>query len=557
MKTRLLAFVFILATVMTAVAVENGDLLPKQFQRFEIPLPQSQVLRLRLVEVSPDANLFASQDFSIGSTIKTDDATGGYTNRLTTTSVSGSVYLSAELTGGKTGWWVIPMGETEVSRAQYAAVMGLPMPNKDEGELPQTSLTTNEVQVFCDRLNAYLASDPKAKKLMVQLAASKKHGIPFARLPMENEWEFAARGGKCVDEQSFSEAHPEYMEMENLGGSTAKLNRVGRSGAVNACGIHDMLGNVQELVQGGFCPEYNYGRVGGLSVRGGSYVTPPREVFTYTRREISPYGEDGQPYRSNQVGFRLVLGSTIGSGAQIKSEDLNEAWKDYWKTRVAHRPGEVATDSLNTKLEAERDDLRKQLVAMREDFKKLNASGIAEAGKKDELLNAMNNRVAEMTERLQQMENRVSRSQAVQAQAAMLMIYYASHNAVLNGKKLSRMQNYLKLLQEESEAGLEEDRAKVQEAKDTVQALQANVLTYWEQYSRGCEALKEVDEAVVIREEQKRMAEIQRKAKEDAAVKGQEKVFNVAMKHYRLYQNSGRLTSEAREAWCKELSHLQ
>lgn len=540
-------FSTIIFAVGLAAAEQSTTPLPLQFK---LPLPQGQSMTFRMVPVSRDDNPFSSFEFNIGASIQTDSEEGSFRNRLTPTSVSGSVYLPASFLKQDTGCWVLPMGETEVTRMQYAAVMGLPLPGEEEKNQPQTEVSTTEVQMFCDRLNSFLLTDAKAKKLMEQLTVSKKHGTPFVRLPLENEWEFVARGGTCVDERSFAAAQPPYMEKENLGGASVSINNAGRSGAQNACGVHDMLGNVQELVQGEFCPEYNYGRAGGLLVRGGCYITPPREVFAYTRREFAPYTEEGKPYSSKQVGFRVALGSTISADTPMSFDDLCSAWVAFWKDHVSHRPGEGVTDSLNTKLEAERDDLRKQLAALKDTLDNVTHAADNE-GSNETLLRETSDRLTDMTARLQQMENRVSRSQAVQAQSAMVMIYYASAAAAQNSAEMRHTEKRVAALK-----ALGASAEDMEAVKLKAQVLQDNVATYWEQFARGCEALKEVDEAVVKRQEAERAAEISRKAAADKNKGQQVEVFRLAMQHYRNYLQSGRLSVETRDAWYSDLSKL-
>ena len=263
-------------------------------------------------------------------------------------------------------------------------------------------------------------------------------------------------------------------------------------------------------------------------------------------------GAKKQPFRDEVTGFRLVLGSTIGS-ERLSDRVLQEQWQAYRQGRVSHRPGELVTDSLTTKLEAEKADLRKQLSALKADFDKLSASGKVAAGEKDELLKAMGNRMAEMTERMQQMENRVRKSQVVQAQASLQMIYSASADMLQNLSQLRYEKDRRKGL---ALSGASRDML---EAVDSgILILQENVDVFWKRYAMGCEALKEVDAVIVSEQEAFRLRDITNKAAADQTGSSQiqEKVFRIAMKYYRKYVQTGRLAQPECRAWYSELDHL-
>ncbi len=545
-----------------ANAMEQGNSAISEPRVLVLPLPRGQEMEFAMIPVGNSTNIFTSVDFYVGNVImnsedddESDTDTPTFRNRLTTTSVSGTVLVTTALFGQNTNYWALPMGVTEVTRAQYAAVMGEPEPPKDKAQLPIVGLNGVQIQAFCDKFNEWLATNKDAREVMQRLTASRKHGMPYVRLPLENEWEFAARGAQCVDKEKFDRSIPyenvtEMSENENLYSPSSSLKEVGVSGEPNACGLCDMLGNVREIVSGDFRPEYSFGRVGGLLVRGGSYVDRPGEVYSYTRSEFAPYEEEtGKPFTNPVTGFRLVLGSTISTNG-LSTKEIETDFVEYWKERVEHRPREVVTDSLTTKLEAERNDLRKQLAALKSDFDKVTQKS-SDAANKEAVLRKMSEKVTDMTARLQQMENQVSKSQTVQAQAALLMIYYASAGAAQNSVELRQAEKRVVALKA---IGAKADE--IETAKLKISVLQDNIATYWEQYARGCEALKEVDETVVTHQESEREKEIRRKALADKNKAVQVDVFRLAMQHYRRYRQNGRLSDEARNAWYRELSEL-
>ena len=125
------------------------------------------------------------------------------------------------------------LGETEVTQAQWQAVMGN-NPSKFKGDdRPVENVSWKDVQVFIKRLN-------------------NRSGKRF-RLPTEAEWEYAARAGTQT---------ARYWG-DGIGSNNANCNGCGSrwdsdetapvgSFKPNAFGLHDMLGNVWEWT----CSEY-------------------------------------------------------------------------------------------------------------------------------------------------------------------------------------------------------------------------------------------------------------------------------------------------------------
>ncbi|HSH92935.1 MAG TPA: bifunctional serine/threonine-protein kinase/formylglycine-generating enzyme family protein [Roseimicrobium sp.] len=123
------------------------------------------------------------------------------------------------------------LGTTEVTRQQYAAVMGLPKPPASEATLPATNVSWFDAVTFCHRL-------------------SEKDGRTY-RLPTEAEWEYSCRLG---NPQSVDAILPK--RAWTLGNSRGALHPVGSKQA-DDLGVFDMLGNAQE-----WCADraYDYSR---------------------------------------------------------------------------------------------------------------------------------------------------------------------------------------------------------------------------------------------------------------------------------------------------------
>jgi len=172
---------------------------------------------------------------------------------------------------------------TEVTQAQWTAVMGS-NPSHFQGEsLPVDQVSWNDVQEFIGKLNAI---DP-----------GKNY-----RLPTEAAWEYACRAGTT---------EPQYGDLDAIAwfhaNSEERTHPVGEK-APNAWGLYDMLGNVWELcadwkdsypsgpVTDPAGPASGYYRVS----RGGGWFDARPAVNATFRSSPEP------TYRGSSLGFRLA-----------------------------------------------------------------------------------------------------------------------------------------------------------------------------------------------------------------------------------------------------------
>lgn len=178
------------------------------------------------------------------------------------------------------------MGRTEVTQAQWQAVMGSnPSYFKDCLQCPVEQVSWYDAQSFIDKLNA------------------QNDGFRY-RLPTEAEWEYAARAGTTGDYAGDLDSMAWYEPNSNK-----KTHPVANKQA-NAWGLYDMHGNVWEWCQDWYVADYysnspDINPMGATSgklrvVRGGGWFFPgeyPRSAF---RGKSSP----SVPYFS--LGFRVV-----------------------------------------------------------------------------------------------------------------------------------------------------------------------------------------------------------------------------------------------------------
>lgn len=184
---------------------------------------------------------------------------------------------------------------TEVTQAQWRQVMaGTTLANPSSfascgDSCPVERVSWNDIQTFLARLNQ---QDP---------------GKDF-RLPTEAEWEYAARSGSR-DDYGIAGDPCRFAWTSDCG---ALASRAVGLGVSNAYGLHDMHGNVGELVNDRYSASYystgasidpRGPRTGSSrSVRGGSFARPASDARSSAR------DAQGQSSPSGSVGFRLARG---------------------------------------------------------------------------------------------------------------------------------------------------------------------------------------------------------------------------------------------------------
>ena len=183
------------------------------------------------------------------------------------------------------------IGKTEVTQAQWKAVMGN-NPSYFKGDnQPVEQMTWNVAMEFCEKLNA-MGKAPRGWKFT---------------LPTETQWEYAARGGKKSRGYKYAGSN-DVGEVAWYGGN--KPHPVGMK-KENELGLYDMSGNVWEWCLDDYQkdnsmakPEFDRGndRGGSLRVhRGGSWGDGARYCRSAFRNFVVPSLRDGH------LGLRLAL----------------------------------------------------------------------------------------------------------------------------------------------------------------------------------------------------------------------------------------------------------
>ncbi len=179
------------------------------------------------------------------------------------------------------------MAVTEVTQAQWRAVMGTDPSHFAGDDLPDEQVSWNGAQAFLTQL-------------------SQVEGIAYS-LPIEGQWEYACRAG-TQSAYSFGEDPSRLWYYAWYGANSGLTTHSVGTEAPNAWGLHDMHGNVHEWCQDWYDlypPGPVVDPVGPQScvmrvLRGGPWNNSTRFCRSAYRLWLHP------SYRYNAIGFRIV-----------------------------------------------------------------------------------------------------------------------------------------------------------------------------------------------------------------------------------------------------------
>jgi hypothetical protein len=351
-KSRTLLALWLLST--TPLAAQPSLYNPKPLDDdLLLPLPDGTELAFRAVAV-PGKAFWGDA----GRVVQLGDAAGGAFEGLQRAQVSGS-FPAVDGSG-----WLSYLGKYELTKGQFVAVLGMDrfiglsgdpedknLPTltgsaRDEAlKMPLAYVGHSAILEFLQRYNAWLF-DPAHPERAARLPSQA--GVPgYVRLPTEQEWEYAARGGQPAKTAgTFDQRLPFAPGQLNehawtLGNAKHRVRPIGLR-KPNGLGLHDLYGNVQEIVAGVFQPEIWQGKPGGVPVRGASVSTPDKEVRAANRAEFdawawNPDQKRMEERRTFNTGARLAIGSNVIVSSEGRRQ-LEQEYADYKQARRAATP---------------------------------------------------------------------------------------------------------------------------------------------------------------------------------------------------------------------------
>ncbi len=266
-----------------------------------LPLPCNRIMAFRKVYTSNDPKKIKDKNYNAGSAQNKSPMSQNPNLRY----VQGSFHDSH-------GYYFL-IAKYELMAGQYDALV-----NSDKCDTLKLNKLSRLPAVKISYFDAMNAAH--AYSLFLQQSKdsfkSENNTVAYARLASDDEWEFAARGGNAVTQSQFESNLPP-MENDDLSlyawfdgpmSANGKLQLAGLK-KPNPLGIHDMLGNAQEMTLEPF-KAVRTGRLlglsGGICVRGGSYLTPKDSLSSSARTE-KPLYINGSDVVANDTSTRFVL----------------------------------------------------------------------------------------------------------------------------------------------------------------------------------------------------------------------------------------------------------
>jgi formylglycine-generating enzyme required for sulfatase activity len=247
------------------------------------------------------------------------------------------------------------IGKYEISTWQWQTVMqsdcpGWDQPFKIDDPRPKTNISWFEAVEFTRRYTEWLL-----KNNPDTLPKFPDGRIAYIRLPTEAEWEYAARGGHRVSANEIN--HEVFFPLNNrpfadyavytLTGAAKPPDRLAWIGTrcPNPLGLFDTAGNAAEMMLDPFQFSIGsrlHGATGGFVIKGGSYLKSRAEIMP-GRREEMPYFLENEAFRSNDLGFRVVLSGIVSPQNRIQA--LRQNWAEISRWNQLSKPSSEPSKS--------------------------------------------------------------------------------------------------------------------------------------------------------------------------------------------------------------------
>lgn len=315
-----------------------------------LPMPCGGAMALRLVATDTEANWLADMPVQMG-----NDGIEGqeHSESLVSQGLAGSLSVK----GAGERFYLI--GKYEVTKGQYEAVMRDTCPAPvDESSLPIEGISWIEAQSFTQSYSEWLA------KTAPEALRTAGGATAFLRLPTEEEWEFAARGGARVTEgQRRQKMFPiegqlqDYVWFAGFKSCDGQAQPVGML-KPNPLGLFDIVGNVQEYTLDLYRlrgRERLHGAAGAPVARGGSCLTSEGRVRLSERDEVAQINpKTGAVNRKPFTGMRVVVASPVMT-EEGRIHEFARDWKESAGMRLTIDQTANPIETLATLTKAEED----------------------------------------------------------------------------------------------------------------------------------------------------------------------------------------------------------
>lgn len=314
----------LLATLLIASHARAADWDEKWFNPkpaegdFTLPIPCGGKITFRAVKVPLTATPLSDRAITLGE----PNTTLGYLD------FQHGDFLAAPFPAGEAAREYY-MGKYDLTRDQYAAIVGPDCPEPSPGgRVPMTGVSWVDAVTASAKLSSWWLANVKDR------LPKRGDASGFARLPTEEEWEYAARGGAAVSESDFlgrTWPMPEGPQAYIQAGSRMTANRAQQVGQLrpNPLGLYDMLGNVDQMMLEPFRMNRVgrlHGQAGGVVLRGGNFRMTPQDVHTSMRQEAPPFDlRTGAATKDATTGFRLVL-TAVSIGSLPETEQAQRSF---------------------------------------------------------------------------------------------------------------------------------------------------------------------------------------------------------------------------------------
>lgn len=293
---------------------DSGDVI--------VPMPCNGIMAFRKVYTSKRESRIDDKTFMSGLTGTSSPISENQSKRF----VQGAFH-------DKGGWYFL-IAKYELMQGQYDSLFsdGKCRELSAKDRMPAVNISYSDALKAAENFSVFLFSD---KGNIVQDGAKA-----FARLPSDEEWEFAARGGLAVSQAEFEAKLPpmeseinDYAWLKGAGSSNGKLSAAGLK-KPNPLGLYDMFGNASEMVLEPYKAvrgQRLFGQVGGICVRGGSFRTSDEDNISSASRAERPfYGSKG-PTKDGDMSTRFVLGLQVINSIK-EQKDLKQALDNLVET---------------------------------------------------------------------------------------------------------------------------------------------------------------------------------------------------------------------------------